>query len=94
MHGNVSGSCGKLSTPLFVRSLTVAVLAFLIVLAVPSVGTAQILYGTLVGNVKDPTGAVVPGATVTVVQTETGLTRQVKTDSRGGYTFSTLSAWR
>jgi hypothetical protein len=91
MFGNVSGGLGRLFFAVS-RSLAVAVLAILMVLAVPSAGTAQILYGTLVGNVKDPTGAAVPGATVTVVQTETALTRQVKTGPRGGYTVSTLAA--
>jgi Carboxypeptidase regulatory-like domain/TonB dependent receptor-like, beta-barrel len=90
IYGNVSGDRRQASA--VSRSLTVAVLAFLMILAVPRVGTAQVLYGTLVGNVKDPTGAIVPGATVTVIQAQTALTRQVKTDSRGGYTVSTLSA--
>ena len=69
MFGNVSEGSRRVLTPLL-RSLAMAVLAILLVLAVPGVGAAQTLYGTLVGNVKDPTGAVVPGATVTVVQTD------------------------
>jgi hypothetical protein len=47
---------------------------FLAVIAVAPVApnaSAQTLYGTLVGTVKDSSGAMVPGATVTVVQTET-----------------------
>ena len=52
----------------------------------------QVLYGSLVGSVKDPSGAAVPGATVTAIQTETQLTRSVTTDQAGDYTMSTLSA--
>ena len=36
---------------------------------------AQVLYGSIVGNVTDSTGAAVPGATVTIEQAETKLTR-------------------
>ena len=90
MIGNTSSHCGRNSA--FIRSVILATFALTFALAIPSVGQAQVLYGTIVGNVKDPTGAVVPDATVTVIQTETGLTREVKTDSRGGYTASTLSA--
>src|SRR5690348_16154421 len=88
--GNGSKSCWMASAAF--RSLILASIVFGLFLAVPRYGTAQVLYGTLVGNVQDPTGAVVPGATVTVTQTQTALTRQVQTDSRGGYTISTLSA--
>ena len=91
MRGNVSGIFAKISAA-FSHFLPVAVLSALMLLAVPGVGTAQVLYGTLVGNVKDPTGGVIPGAMVSVTQTQTDLNRQVKTDSRGDYTVSTLSA--
>lgn len=60
-------------------------------LAIPSLGGAQVLYGTLVGNVRDQSGAGVPGATVVATQTETGIIRQTRTDQTGGYTLSTLA---
>lgn len=90
MSGNGSKSSWE-AFPIF-RSLMLAAIVFTLILAVPKNETAQVLFGTLVGNVTDPTGAVVPGATVTVTQTETALTRQMQTDSRGGYTLSTLPA--
>ena len=36
---------------------------------------AQAVSGTILGLVKDTSGAAMPGATVTLVQTETGRTR-------------------
>jgi hypothetical protein len=48
---------------------------------------AQVLYGSIVGNVTDSTGAAVPGATVTIEQTETKLKRELVTDAAGAYHF-------
>lgn len=45
---------------------------------------------TLSGTVTDPSGAVVPGAQVSVVGNATGLTRTVVTDSVGSYTVPSL----
>jgi hypothetical protein len=46
---------------------------------------AQVLYGSLTGAVTDQTGAVLPGAQVTISNDRTGLTRQATTDSTGRY---------
>jgi hypothetical protein len=51
-----------------------------------------LLPGQLGGMVVDSTGAVVPGAQVTVTQTETGAVRNVVTDSMGRWRVSTLSS--
>jgi hypothetical protein len=55
-----------------------------------SVANAQVLYGSIVGNVSDSTGAAVPGATVTIEHTETKLTRELVTDAAGGYHFTAV----
>src|SRR5580704_18021424 len=41
--------------------------------------------GTIVGSVTDPAGAVVPGATVTISNVATGLTRTATTNAYGQY---------
>jgi len=64
------------------------VIAQVLLLAAPT--CAQVLYGSLVGNVVDPSEAPVPGATVTVVQRETGLSRSTTTSELGSYTFPNL----
>jgi Carboxypeptidase regulatory-like domain len=51
---------------------------------------AQILYGSIVGNVKDSQGGVIPGATVTATNTETNLTRETVTNDEGGYSLTNV----
>src|ERR1044071_10167599 len=51
---------------------------------------AQRATAELNGRVTDESGAVLPGATVTVTQTATGLVRDVVTDSNGAYLLSNL----
>src|SRR6266550_3201891 len=45
---------------------------------------------SLFGNITDAQAAVVPGARVTVTNTATGLSRNVVTDSNGGFVFPLL----
>src|SRR5437870_8333490 len=58
-----------------------------LVLSVPSF--AQTL-GTITGEVKDSTGAVVPGATVTVINKATNATRTTASNEVGLYDFPAL----
>jgi hypothetical protein len=51
---------------------------------------AQVATAELNGRVTDESGAVLPGATVTVTQTATGLVRTVVTESNGAYLISNL----
>jgi outer membrane receptor protein involved in Fe transport len=51
---------------------------------------SQTVNGTISGNVTDPAGAVVPGATVTAKSPDTGFSRSVNTDSNGNFTISGL----
>src|SRR5207249_2746310 len=60
----------------------------LVVLAVPSF--AQKITATIRGTITDTTGAVVPGANVTVRGENTGVTRSTVTNSSGVYSFPEL----
>ena len=55
-----------------------------------SSASAQVLYGSIVGNVTDRSGAAVPDAAVTVVETGTGLTRSTKSNESGQFQFPTV----
>jgi hypothetical protein len=55
-------------------------------------GEAQVLYGSLLGDVEDPSRAVLPGAAVTVTNRDTGLQRETTTDGSGSYAFRDLQA--
>ena len=55
---------------------------------------AQVLYGSLVGNVKDASDAAIPNAAVTVKEMETGLSRETRSGEAGQYLFPTLPGGR
>src|SRR5207245_6820485 len=51
---------------------------------------AQTTTATILGTVKDTSGALVPGVSITVKHTESGLTRTVVSGERGGYNVPLL----
>jgi hypothetical protein len=55
-----------------------------------SVAHAQVLYGSLTGNVTDPSDAAVPGVKVIAVNVNTGISRDTTTDPRGAYIFTNV----
>ncbi len=78
---------GVKSNKLFVSHLLVLLFlsAFASSLLAQSAGT-----GALTGTVTDPTGAVIPGVSVTAVNNETGLERTTLTREDGSYRFPLL----
>ncbi len=56
--------------------------------------TGQVLYGSIVGTIEDPSGLVVPNATLTLTNTQTGASRQVQSDEQGRYSIPTVPAGR
>src|SRR4051794_22197005 len=70
----------------FCRGLAAAIVA--LTLAVPA--SAQVSTFDLSGTALDQSSAVLPGATVTLRNTKTGLTRTEVTDERGRYHFIAL----
>ena len=59
-------------------------------LMLPHVARPQALNGSVVGNIKDPSGAAVPDAAVTLTSSTTNLSRAAVTDAEGGYNFATV----
>src|SRR5690348_749408 len=60
-------------------------IASMVLLVLPASG--QSTGGRILGRVTDSTGAVVNGATVALVSSATGVSRDTKTDQNGDYTF-------
>ncbi|HUI84599.1 MAG TPA: carboxypeptidase regulatory-like domain-containing protein [Candidatus Binatia bacterium] len=67
--------------------LTLLVIALLMA---PSLMAQSLVSGDLTGTITDPTGAVVPNATVTLKNDSTGATRAATSNSSGAYRFSLL----
>src|SRR5215212_6887214 len=65
----------------------VALLVFSLLL-VPAAASAQVLYGSLVGNVTDANGAAVPDAKIEITNVATGDVSTVVTDERGAYVLN------
>ena len=64
------------------RLLAASVTVFLLCI---SPVAAQVTTATILGTVSDETGAVLPGVEITVLNQDTGLTRNVISDDRGSY---------
>ena len=79
-----------LSALQFWRRGPVALLA-LTLLLIPS-ASAQVLYGGLVGTITDQSGAVIPTASVKIVNKATGQARETVTDENGRFVFTNVPA--
>ena len=62
-------------------------LVLTMLLALTPVANAQVLYGSIVGLVEDPTGGTIPEAKVTATNPATGLVLEATTDATGNYTI-------
>lgn len=67
------------------------VICAVLLLMGPSAAMAQNDVGSVVGFITDQTGAIIPGATVTIVNEGTGETRRVTSDAQGHYAVPNLS---
>ena len=73
------------------RNFSVVALIFAVSLLFTSTySAAQVLYGSVVGNVSDESGAVVPGAAVKITNVGTGETRETMTNDAGTFSFPDL----
>ena len=71
------------------RNLLVAVLACVLLTATPQL-QSQSTFGTILGTVHDSSGAVIPDATVTLVNSGTTAQRVLTSDASGNFTFSNI----
>jgi Carboxypeptidase regulatory-like domain len=76
----------KMNSSLRLRLLV----AFLLMMVVPTVWAQSAGTGALTGVVSDPSGAVIPNVVVTATSTDTGQMRTVNTGTDGAYRFSLL----
>jgi len=67
------------------------VLFLIVVLALASLALAQSISGDLVGTIYDPTGAGIPGATITATNNATGITATTTSTSTGQYRLGNLA---
>jgi Carboxypeptidase regulatory-like domain len=74
----------------FIRVYAGVLFVLFAILVAPTTSRAQVLYGSVTGNVSDSKGDAVPGAKVDVVETATGALKSTTTDDRGGYTINDL----
>jgi hypothetical protein len=72
---------------LLISCLPAAILT--LALIVP-VSFAQVLYGSITGNVTDKSNAVLAGATVRITHKQTSQTRETATNAEGSFSFSTV----
>ena len=72
------------------RSAFIALLA----VTIPAIASAQMTRGGLVGTVRDASGGVVPGVTVTVTNVDTNTVRVAVSDAQGFYRVQALDPGR
>ncbi|MBI1790886.1 MAG: TonB-dependent receptor [Acidobacteria bacterium] len=72
------------------RRLAFCVLIAAAWMAIPRAVQAQVLYGSLTGNVTDPSAAAIPGVKVEALNSGTGVSRTASTDGAGSYLFNDL----
>src|SRR5215475_13611395 len=80
--------CSKLALP--AKALGALLAGLLTAGMAPGLANAQVLYGSLVGNVTDQNGAVVAGATVTIINKGTCQIREAATSESGEYSITNI----
>ena len=67
------------------RTFSVFAVFVITLLCLSNSGFAQVTTGSILGTVHDSTGAVIPGATVTITDTGKGTSQAYQTDTQGNY---------
>ncbi|HEY3705098.1 MAG TPA: carboxypeptidase regulatory-like domain-containing protein [Terracidiphilus sp.] len=72
------------------RGRTLFVLLCSLIALTPLAARAQSTFGSILGTVRDPSGAVVAGADIKLVNTGTAAERAAQTDQDGNYAFNNI----
>jgi outer membrane receptor protein involved in Fe transport len=72
------------------RALPALVVVFALLALVHAPAAAQVLYGSIIGTVEDPSGAAVPNVTVTIKNTQAGVSREVTGDDQGRFSVQNV----
>src|ERR1044071_6927242 len=76
------------------RFSIMTVLALAVSLLCVNLASAQVITSTLYGTVTDPSGAPIPGVTVTATNDETGTSSATTTNATGEFTLGSLQPGR
>src|SRR5579862_4595368 len=87
-----AGRCRR--SPLFFPIPICTLLVSLLLLCAAPLIHAQSTAGRLLGRVIDPTGALVPGATLTLTNADSGVTQKAESTKSGDYIFLTVPVGR
>src|SRR5260370_2642729 len=87
---DVFGKLRSISSLLAVAALILGAISFAALLPLTPTASAQKTSGTITGTVTDPSGAAVPGATVSAVNERTGPAPQAVTNEQGSFSFPEL----
>ena len=68
----------------------IRIISLTLLFASPVVASAQAVKGSMLGNVSDTSGFVLPGVTVTITEVNTNLSYSTVTNESGYYIFSNL----
>src|SRR5579864_8117901 len=72
----------------FVIALSIIVSA----VCLAPLGIAQSIFGTILGTVTDPSGAVVPNAVITITNQGENISHEVRSDAEGNYLAENMKA--
>ncbi len=85
-----SADTGRQTDAYKCRLVFITLFAFFSIFVLNSAATAQVLLGSLTGNVSDSSGASVSGAKVEATHLATGQVKTMNANSDGSYTFTDL----
>src|SRR5712691_10379440 len=89
---NAFGKLRSIGSLFAVLALVLGAISFAGLLVLAPSASAQKITGLITGTVTDPSGAAVPGATVTVVNERTGAAREAATNEQGSFSFPEADA--